>query len=65
MARTKLAEKSADHAAELLRVLLIVQLSLAGVGQREIRAIVGGNINYINKIVKLLRKKSSRTKKGK
>jgi len=39
---------------ELLRKLLIVQLGLAGVGQIQIRTIVGGSMNDINAIVKLL-----------
>lgn len=45
-----------DRTAELLRDLMIIQLGLAGVGQKEIRSIVGGNMNRVNKIVKLLRK---------
>jgi len=39
---------------ELLRKLLIVQLGLAGVGQIQIRTIVGGSMNDINAIVKLV-----------
>jgi len=39
---------------ELLRTSLIVQLGLAGVGQAQIRKIVGGSMNDINAIVKLL-----------
>jgi len=39
---------------ELLRTLTIVQLGLAGVGQAQIRKIVGGSMNDINGIVKLL-----------
>jgi hypothetical protein len=39
---------------ELLRTLTIVQLGLAGVGQAQIRKIVGGSMNDINAIVKLL-----------
>ena len=40
---------------ELLRKSLIVQLGLAGVGQIQIRTIVGGSMNDINAILKLLR----------
>ena len=50
--------KDVDTAArtvELLRTLTIVQLGLAGVGQAQIRKIVGGSMNDINAIVKLLR----------
>lgn len=50
--------KNVDTAArtvELLRTLTIVQLGLAGVGQAQIRKIVGGSMNDINGIVKLLR----------
>jgi hypothetical protein len=39
---------------ELLRKLLIVQLGLAGVGQSQIRTIVGGSMNDVNGIIKLL-----------
>jgi hypothetical protein len=49
--------KDSDAAAktiELLRTSLIVQLGLAGVGQAEIRKIVGGSMNDINAVVKLL-----------
>ena len=52
--------KESDTAAktfELLRTSLIVQLGLAGVGQANIRKIVGGSMNEINGIVKLLRTK--------
>jgi hypothetical protein len=39
-----------------------VQLGLAGVGQANIRKIVGGSMNEINGIVKLLRSKKQRTR---
>jgi hypothetical protein len=38
----------------LLRTLIIIQLGLAGVGQAQIRKIVGGAMGDINGIVKLL-----------
>jgi hypothetical protein len=46
---------SGERVVELLRSLIIVQLGLAGVGQAQIRKIVGGSMNDINAIVKLLR----------
>jgi hypothetical protein len=42
---------------ELLQDLLIVQLSLAGVGQAEIRQIVGVDMHRVNRIAKLLKKR--------
>ncbi len=45
------------RSAELLWKLTIVQLGLADVGQAQIREIVGGSMNEINAIVKLLRTK--------
>jgi hypothetical protein len=44
----------AERTAELLRTLTIVQLDLAGVGQAQIRTIVGGAMGDVNRIVKLL-----------
>jgi hypothetical protein len=46
---------SEERMVELLRSLIIVELGLAGVGQAQIRKIVGGSMNDINGIVKLLR----------
>lgn len=45
----------AVRTAELLRTLIIVQLGLAGIGQAQIRKIVGGAMVDINAIVKLLK----------
>jgi len=45
----------AEKTVELLRTLTIVQLGLAGVGQAQIRKIVGGSMGDINGIVKLLK----------
>ena len=45
---------TAIRTVELLRKSLIVQLGLAGVGQVQIRTIVGGSMNDINAIVKLV-----------
>ena len=41
---------------KLIRVQITVQLGLAGVGQREIREILGGSMTDINAIVKKLSK---------
>jgi hypothetical protein len=46
-----------ERFTELLWKLTIVQLGLAGVGQANIQKIVGGSMNEINGIVKLLRPK--------
>lgn len=48
------AQDVGEKTVHLLRRLLIVQLGLAGVGQAQIRSIVGGSMNDINAIVKLL-----------
>jgi hypothetical protein len=53
-----------NRVAELVKDLIIVQLGLAGVGQREIRSVVGGDINRINRIVKHLRKPEPRGSRG-
>jgi Trp operon repressor len=45
-----------EETNQLLRNLIIVELCLAGVGQREIRSIVGGNMGTINRLVRLVRK---------
>jgi len=50
----------ADDTAELLKDLLIVQLGIAGVPQRSIRAIVGCNIGRVNRIVRHLKIKPGR-----
>ncbi len=56
-------QSPADETVVLLRKLLIVQLGLAGVGQAQIRMIVGGAMGDVNGIVKLLnvRKRSIKT----
>lgn len=41
---------------ELLRDLLIVQLGLAGIPQSQIREIVGGDMNHVNRILKHFKK---------
>jgi hypothetical protein len=42
---------------DLLRDLMIVQLALAGVGQHQIRQIVGVDIHRVSRIAKLIAKK--------
>lgn len=66
MQKKRPKENEPTDTPKLLRDLLIAQLALAGVGQKEIRAVVGGNMSYINRIVKLVRKKANTPqKKGK
>ena len=55
MAKRRETGDAAERSAELLRKLTIVQLGLAGVGQIQIRRIVGGAMGEINGVVKLLR----------
>jgi len=52
-----MAKKRSDDVSAAIRRLTIVQLGLAGVGQTEIRKIVGVSINEVNAVVKLLRKR--------
>lgn len=47
--------QSEKSVAELLQDLLIVQLSLAGVGQHQIREIVGVDIHRVSRIAKLIK----------
>lgn len=63
MPKAKQRRKSNDPTADLIRKLMIVQMGLAGVGQRGIREVVGGSIGDVNRIVKHL-KKSRRAGKG-
>ena len=44
-----------DETSELLRTLLIVQLALAGVPQREIRAVAGCDMNRVTMTLKPLK----------
>lgn len=55
-------KSSSDDQLELLRTLIIVELGLAGVPQRKIRDIVGGDLNRVTEIVRHLPKSSA--KKG-
>jgi hypothetical protein len=49
-----------DDATELLRTLLIVQLGLAGVRQREIRTVVGCDMHRVSKTLKALKPKRAK-----
>jgi hypothetical protein len=53
VARAKDGQSSAE---ELLRDMMIVQLLLAGIGQHQIRKIVGVDIHRVSRIGKLLKK---------
>ena len=44
----------------LLRNLIIIQLCIAGVTQHDIRRIVGGDMNDINAMAKLIRKNNKK-----
>lgn len=57
MAKKKPMSDVRDETTELLRKLLIVQLSLAGVPQPKVRAIVGGSMGSVSDIMKLLKSK--------
>jgi hypothetical protein len=50
--------------SDLLRDLIIVQSGLSGVSGSSIREIVGGDMNRVTKILKLLKKKSKPPKSG-
>lgn len=44
---------------ELLRDLIIIQLSTAGLTQRQIRDIVNVDMSYVNRIAKHIKKSNS------
>jgi transposase-like protein len=47
-----MAKKKEQSIEDILRDLMIVQLGLSGVGQAQIREIVGVDIHRVNRIVK-------------
>jgi transposase-like protein len=49
---------------DLLRDLMIVQLLLAGVGQHQIRQIVGVDIHRVSRIGKLMKKQGVKNAEG-
>jgi hypothetical protein len=53
MARARDRQASVE---ELLRDMMIVQLLLAGIGQHQIRQIVGVDIHRVSRIGKLMKK---------
>ena len=55
MERERVQADAAGRIAELLRKQIVVQLALAGVGQAQIRKVVGGSMGEINSIAKLIR----------
>ena len=59
MAKKNRAKQSAE---DLLRDILIVQLGMAGVGQLQIREIVGVDIHRVNRILKHFPKKKEEKK---
>lgn len=50
---------ASDETTELLRTMLIVQLGLAGIGQRQIREVAGCDMNRVTKTLKALKLKRS------
>lgn len=50
------AKERQDSVEELLRDMMIVQLLLAGIGQHQIRQIVGVDIHRVSRIGKLMKK---------
>lgn len=50
-------KKKGKTLEDLIRDLMIIQLGLAGVGQREIRTIVGVDANRVASIVKHFKKR--------
>jgi transposase-like protein len=50
-------KKKEQTTEDLLRDLMIMQLGLAGIGQHQIREIVGVDIFRVNRIVKHFKKK--------
>jgi hypothetical protein len=50
------AKERQDGVEDLLRDMMIVQLLLAGIGQHQIRQIVGVDIHRVSRIGKLMKK---------
>jgi transposase-like protein len=53
---TTVKQKKEQTSEDLIRDLMIIQLGLAGLGQREIREIVGVDIHRVSRIVKHFKK---------
>ena len=58
MANKKQASPKKPTVEDLLRDLLIVNLSVAGLTQNQIREVVGGDIYRVNRIAKFINKKT-------
>jgi hypothetical protein len=56
----KRTRKPNNEMTELLRDLLIVQLGLVDVPQAKIREIAGCDLNRVNRVVSLLRRRKSK-----
>jgi len=54
--RTDVAKGKDRTIEDLLKDMMIVQLLIAGVGQHEIRQIVGVDIHRVSRIAKLMKK---------
>lgn len=52
--------KKQDFSEKLLTDLLILQLGLAGVGQVQVRKIVGCSMNRVNEILKHVKKEGEK-----
>ncbi|MBR0684653.1 hypothetical protein JQ594_01890 [Bradyrhizobium manausense] len=52
-----MAKGKTDRVEDLLRDMMIVQLLLAGIGQREIREIACVDMAHVSRIGKLLKKR--------
>jgi len=59
VAKKSVASKKSGDWATTLENLPILQLGLAGVPQRAIRAVVGCDMNRVNRILKHLKKKEA------
>ena len=57
MAKSK--HKKSETVEDLLRDLMIIQLGVAGMGQLQIREIVGVDIHRVSRILKHLKKKKT------
>ncbi len=54
------SEKGIESLVALMEKLLIIQLRIAGFGQREIRSIVGCDINRVSLVLKNMKQPSRR-----
>ncbi len=52
-----MAKESDAQLVSLLQLILIVELAKAGISQKDIRDIVGGDIRRVNKVAKHFKKR--------